>query len=118
MLHPVARTTDFKDLEPIYVEVGGLNVGVYRLNGRYYAYIDVCPHEGGPACGGGVFGNVECEFKEGIRRDFVSREHYSIACPWHGIEFDLETGVCLPRKDWRLASLETLVEGDRVMVKR
>lgn len=117
-LYPVAKTSDFNDLDPVYTEAGDVRIGVYRFKGNYFAYVDVCPHQGGPACGGGVFAKVECEIKGGGKRIYDSTERFSIACPWHGVEFDLETGICIPRKDWRLASLETVVEGDQVMVRR
>jgi len=118
MLYRVGRTSDFKDLTPIYVEMGNLTAAVFMHDGKYYAYANICPHQGGPSCEGLVLGNVECEIKDGLRRDFLSSERYNITCPWHGIEFDLETGVCRSLKDWRLPSFETVVQDGDVLVKK
>ena len=118
MLYRVAKTADFEDLKPIYVEIGNLTVAVFKHREKYYAYANICPHQGGPSCEGIVVGNVESEVKDGTRRDFVSTENLNITCPWHGIEFDLESGVCRALKDWRLASFQTVVEGDSVLIER
>jgi nitrite reductase (NADH) small subunit len=119
LLYLVGKTSDFEDLKPLYVDIEDLRIGVYRLKGKYYAFANICPHQGGPACEGVVLGNVESSFDEqGKRSDFLSDERYNITCPWHGIEFDLETGICRALRDWRLASFQTIVEGDRVLVRK
>lgn len=71
-------------------------VGIFRLGDKLVAYENVCPHAGGPVCQGKLFNRVE----EGLMPDkksaglkFSERRH--VVCPWHGYEFDLETG-CHP----------------------
>ena len=55
------------------VDVGGEEVVVFHLAGKYYALADICTHDGGTLAGGTVEG---CE----------------IECPRHGARFDIRTG--------------------------
>ena len=91
----VARVDEFEELKPRYVDTTGtMKIAVYRFRGRYYAYLDYCPHQGGPACEGIVIQDVVGKVNEdGTVVKEVSQDHYNIACPWHGAVFDLETGM-------------------------
>jgi nitrite reductase/ring-hydroxylating ferredoxin subunit len=94
----VCRDGELEDGAVRVVTVGDLEVAVIRHAGKYYAYRNLCPHQGGPVC-------------EGIRMprvvDVIDEEGYfkgqefdendpHIVCPWHGYEFHLATGenVC------------------------
>lgn len=115
--YPVAKSSEFTDLEPVFLSVGGLKVAVYRFNGSYYAYSSWCPHQGGPACEGIVVGHVEAETgMGGSVSQRTSTQDVSIACPWHGVEFDLETGLCRADPKMRIAAFEVETEGDQVFV--
>ena len=56
------------------VYAGSLAIGVYNLNGEYYALEDRCSHDDGPLCEG-VF-----DVEEGV-----------VVCPRHGATFDIDT---------------------------
>lgn len=58
------------------VQAGSLFLGVYLIDGVYYAIEDRCSHDDGPLCEGG-------------------REGFEIECPRHGAHFDLRTGKAL-----------------------
>lgn len=81
------------------VKVGPRAIGVLNVNGRYYAIRDICPHQGAPLCQGSVGGTMlPSEPHEYV----YGMDHQVIRCPWHGWEFDLETGRSLfnPDKVW------------------
>ena len=119
MLFQVAPDREFEDLKPKFVDIGGSKVGVYRYLGKYYAYLNQCPHQGGPACEGLLLGNVEAEVLEhGKVKEFVSRERFDITCPWHGAEFDLATGISRANSRDRLRAFEVLVQDGMVSVKK
>ena len=40
------------------VESEGVEVGVFKLGGEFFAYESVCPHIGGPACQGMIITKV------------------------------------------------------------
>ena len=71
------------------VEVGGRVVGIFNINGEFFALRNNCPHTGGPLCEGRLTGFLESsvpgEYKY-VRKGEILR------CPWHGWEFDVKTG--------------------------
>ena len=60
------------------VHVGLVSLGVYNLNGEYYAIEDRCSHDDGPLCEG----------------DF-DQESGVVICPRHGANFDIRSGRAL-----------------------
>jgi len=40
-----------------------------------------------------------------------------ITCPWHFWTFNIERGTCVGNPDFRVATHEVKVEGDRVLVR-
>ena len=71
------------------VEVAGRSIGVFNVDGTFYALRNVCPHQGAPLCMGSVKGTAEMS-RAG---EYVwGREGRILRCPWHGWEFDLATG--------------------------
>jgi nitrite reductase/ring-hydroxylating ferredoxin subunit len=100
----VADKNDMKDGDRILVEADGFEVGVYQHAGKYYAYRNVCVHQGGPACEGIVIAKVEDIYAPDqtyVRQRFDESDPH-IVCPWHGYEYRLLTGECAPDKRLRL----------------
>jgi nitrite reductase (NADH) small subunit len=117
--HKVAKTSEFSELKPIFVDFGGSSIAVYQFRGEYYAYANQCPHQAGPACEGIVVGNNEAELLSGGRvREYSSKDKMNIVCPWHGVEFDLESGVCRADPRYQLRPYVVVVEGDDVSIKK
>ena len=85
----VARVRDLPEGERQIVEVAGRQVGIFHIDGRFHAILHRCPHLGGPLCLGPIVGLIEADRPGEIRFD-PSRKF--LMCPWHGWEFDLETG--------------------------
>lgn len=117
--YQVGRASDFVDLKPVFVTPRqSLSIAVYRLRDRYFAYLNRCPHQGGPACEGITIGNAEAVVSsDGTVKNRLSIEDYNIACPWHGVEFELESGICRANHTDRLRSYEVVVEDGEVKVK-
>jgi nitrite reductase/ring-hydroxylating ferredoxin subunit len=97
--YPVLKAEELSDGEHRIVEVKGIQFGIYRINGQYYAWRNVCPHAGAPVCRGKVCGtrlpSLVYEYKYG-------RENEILRCPWHGWEFDLLNGEHLVDPETRL----------------
>lgn len=73
----VADTEAIPVGQGVLVENRGVNVAVFNGgNGRFYACGAICPHEDGPLAEGWLEGG-------------------SLVCPWHGFDFNLQTGRCL-----------------------
>jgi nitrite reductase/ring-hydroxylating ferredoxin subunit len=71
------------------VEVGGRSIGVYNVNGEYFAILNRCPHQAGPLCKGNTYGFLK---SGGVGEYEYSRPGEIVRCPWHGWEFDVRTG--------------------------
>jgi len=93
----------------VLVEVEGRRLGIFRVGGRVVAVHDRCPHQGGPVCRGVLSGTTmpvnAHEYRWG-------REGAILSCPWHGWEFDLETGAMFGNPRIRLRTYETRVDDD------
>lgn len=79
------------------VEVNGRPVGVISVGEEFFAVHDRCPHMGASMCAGSLCGT----FVASAPHELVYGRHDRvIRCPWHGWEFDLETGRSLlePRR--------------------
>lgn len=85
----VAREAELPAGHRLIVEVAGRSIGVFNVEGRLYAVRNRCPHQGGPLCEGGVVGWLESP-RPGVY-DY-RHERAMVECPWHGWEFELETG--------------------------
>ena len=72
----VAAVYDLGPGERRVVEVDGITVAVFNIDGEYFAIKDVCTHDGG------ILSNGELE-------DDV------IVCPRHGARFSIRTGAVL-----------------------
>lgn len=57
------------------VEIGEHEIGIYNLDGEYYALSDVCSH-------------AYAQLSEGE----VYADEGAVECPLHGAEFDIRTG--------------------------
>jgi nitrite reductase/ring-hydroxylating ferredoxin subunit len=85
----VAPVSRFGDGERRIVEVGGRSIGVIRVGERFYGIRNRCPHQGGPLCLGHVLGDAVADAPGGAA---VVSDPLRIACPWHGWEYDLDSG--------------------------
>src|SRR5260370_22482274 len=86
----VGSVDRFPPGKPSYVEISGKDVCVVRtLSDRFYAVKNRCPHQGAPLC----LGEVDGAFVSPAPGVFeFSTDYHVIRCPYHGYEYDLETG--------------------------
>jgi nitrite reductase/ring-hydroxylating ferredoxin subunit len=85
----VARVDDFPDGDRKIIDVNGRSVGVFRLGSRFYAIRNLCPHHHGPLCRGFIEQHVSSSLPGQVS---IVDGVPMIACPWHGWEYDMETG--------------------------
>jgi 3-phenylpropionate/trans-cinnamate dioxygenase ferredoxin component len=83
------------------VRAGELAVGVYNLDGEYYAIEDRCSHDDGPLAEG------DFDVDEGVA-----------VCPRHGARFDVRTGKALSLPAYLpVETFEVFVEEGLIKVK-
>lgn len=93
----VAGTGDIQPGHGIVAEVEGKAIAVFNLDGTFHAIDNTCVHRGGPLGEGEVEGSV-------------------VSCPWHGWQFNIQTGICVANPSAKVAVYETKVEGTDVKV--
>jgi len=72
----VCKKNDIQEDFPYSAKVDGKEIGVYCIDGEYYALEDVCPHAYAL-----------------LSQGFV--EDGQVECPLHEAVFDIKTGQCL-----------------------
>ena len=93
-------------------------VAVFKLDGQFFAYLNQCPHMGGPACQGKMMAKVD-EIIAGDRTSkgmAFSRTKMHVVCPWHGYEFDIRTGVHPGNPRAQLRKVAIAVSGDDLVI--
>jgi nitrite reductase (NADH) small subunit len=103
----VARVEEVVDKGRLIVTVNQIDIGIFHVNGEFYAWRDVCPHFAAPVCQGEVCGttlpSMVYEYKYG-------KEQEVLRCPWHGWEFDLRTGKHLADESIKLRGYKVVEE--------
>jgi 3-phenylpropionate/trans-cinnamate dioxygenase ferredoxin subunit len=85
----VARAGDVAPGTSIVVTVKGRDIGIFNLDGEYFALANRCPHAGGPLCQGRIVALVQSDGPGHYR---LTRHREFLRCPWHGWEFEIRTG--------------------------
>jgi nitrite reductase/ring-hydroxylating ferredoxin subunit len=81
------------------IKVADAEVVVANVDGRFCAFGNICPHEGGPLVEGELEGNV-------------------VICPWHFTQFDVFTGEAIEGvTDEPIPVYAVRVEGDEIQVR-
>ncbi len=90
------------------VRVAGRSIGVFNVDGQFYAIRNRCPHQGAPLCEGKLWGSLKADVPGSFE---YSGTKDIITCIWHGWEFSLRTGQswCDPQR-LRVRSYEVIVE--------
>ncbi len=104
----VCRVDELPPGERKLVCVKGHSIGVFNVNGQFYALNNRCPHKAAPLCAGIITGLVTAPAPYQYE---VVREGEIVRCPWHGWEFDITNGrsVFNPHR-LRVKSYEVMVE--------
>jgi sulfoxide reductase heme-binding subunit YedZ len=76
---------------------GGERVAVFKYDGRISAVSNVCQHQNGPLGEGKIIDGC-------------------ITCPWHGYQYQPDSGASPPPFTDKVATFRTLIVGDRVFV--
>ena len=90
--HEVGREDEFPEGAFRIFELRGRSIGVARTTSGWYAIRNSCPHQGAPLCMGTIGGTMLPSGPDEMRWGLEGRV---VRCPWHGWEFDLESGRSL-----------------------
>ena len=93
----VAKVRDIPPGTGRTVEINGVWIALFNVDGTFYAIDNACPHAGGPLGEGRLCGTV-------------------VACPWHGWEFNITTGRREDNPDFEVACCEVRIEGESIQI--
>jgi 3-phenylpropionate/trans-cinnamate dioxygenase ferredoxin subunit len=112
--HDIASLDDLRRDGRVVARVGGREIGVVLdPDGHPHAVRNRCPHHGAPLCLGSVRDRLE-----GAPGSYAPPRTRILRCPWHGWEFDLDTGGCQDDPSMRVRVYPVRVSGDgRVLVQ-
>ena len=112
--HTVARAADLPPGSRIIVTIAGREIGIFNIEGSYYAIRNQCPHRFAPLCLGRTGPRVS---SPGVYQVAHEPEGHVLKCPWHLWEFDRTTGraICDPKLRVRTYPVEC-VDDELVIV--
>ena len=87
--HVIAKLNKFPSGTRKIVKVEGRNIGIFNIEGDFYALRNSCPHQGAPLCLGPVRGMMTSQKPQEYNYE---RDGEILVCPWHRWEFDIKTG--------------------------
>ncbi len=93
----VAKTSDLNPGEKMLVEYEDEDVGLFNIEGQFYAISDVCTHDNGPLVEGDLEG-----------------EH--VICPRHGARFNVKTGAQTMPAFAPVPLYDVKIEGDDILI--
>jgi 3-phenylpropionate/trans-cinnamate dioxygenase ferredoxin subunit len=95
------------------VTVKGREIGVFNVEGSFFALLNYCPHRAGPLCRGRLRPLV---VPDGVYGLDYEREGEILKCPWHQWEFDLRTGQALCDESLRVRTYQVVQEDGQVVL--
>ena len=95
------------------VEVDRRSIGIFNVDGRFFALRNRCPHRGGALCEGPLTGTA---LPLDDRTFVYGHEGRILRCAWHGWEFDIETGRALVDPRVRARTYPVTVEGEEIVI--
>ena len=113
--HAIGRAQDLPAGQHRLVRVAGRELGIFNIDGAFYALPNLCPHQRGPLCAGAVSGTLD----RGAHTDWKLAwvwEGEVVSCPWHSLEFHIPTGQCVAFADIRLRTYEVRVADGELRV--
>jgi 3-phenylpropionate/trans-cinnamate dioxygenase ferredoxin subunit len=114
MEHRVGAVDEVRGEGCRIVDVDGRRVGIVSVGTEFYAIHDSCPHMGASMCAGSLGGTLVASAPHDL---VYGMDEQVIRCPWHGWEFDLETGRSLLEPERiGLRTYRVTVEGDEVLL--
>ena len=111
--HMVARVDEIPPGGRKIVRVEGREVGLFNLNGTFYALKNSCPHQGARVCLGRVVGTT---LPVGVYEFQYSKEGQILRCPWHSWEYDITTGQSVFDPNVKVVTYPVEIVDDQIAV--
>lgn len=100
--HTIGTKDEFPEGRGTEVEIDGISVAVFNIDGDLYGIQNMCPHKRYPLHPTG-HPRVESDELEDMGGSYpphksekgrIETDELTVYCPWHFLDFDLESGEC------------------------
>ena len=98
MWHFAVKVSELEKGSGRSLEIAGQKIGLFNVDGKFYALADACIHRGGPLGDGHLEGS-------------------KVTCPWHAWDFDVKTGDCVTMPGSKQKSFKVKTEKDGIYVE-
>lgn len=101
MLVKVCKISELPSGSSKSITANNKDIGVFNVNGKYYAIDNLCIHAGGP-----------------LTEGYIDTDACKVTCSWHGWSYDLATGKCVthPKQDVFVGSYTVEVKDGEIFV--
>lgn len=95
----------------VYPDKVKSGVGVFNVDGEFFALKNTCPHMGGPLCRGRIRGTTAGALPADCQPEVRwVRQGEIVSCPWHHWEFDIKTGRTIFESRQKVRSYPVSIE--------
>lgn len=112
------RTSDYEDGDRKVVICGDKEIGIFKVDGEFYAWHNRCAHRAGPICQGRMMKRVLEPVAEDrtVRAMQYDDNETHIICPWHGYEYSIRTGAHQGNPRIRLLKADISIRDGKIYV--
>lgn len=114
MLYDVGALDELPERRVRMARVGRHDIALIRQGERVFALRNRCPHQAAPLCAGPLRPRIDSPAVGLVAAD---GDQLVVSCPWHGWEFDVESGRAVWDGSYRAKTYPTKVRDGRVLVE-
>lgn len=111
--HVVGRVDEIPPGGRKILRVAGREVGIFNVDGKFYALKNVCPHQAARVCLGRVVGTT---LPSNVYEFHYGLEGRILRCPWHSWEYDITTGQSIFDPNVRVVSYAVEIARDEIVI--
>ncbi len=117
--YSAGKAADYADGDRKVIDCGESEVGIFKIDGEFFAWHNRCAHRAGPVCQGRLMKRVI----EPVADDRTTRhQEYdpsetNIVCPWHGYEYSIKTGCHQGNSRVRLRKADLTIREGEIYVR-
>jgi nitrite reductase (NADH) small subunit len=117
--YSAGKVTDYTDGDRKVIDCAESEVGVFKIDGDFFAWHNRCAHRAGPICQGRVMKRVVEPVADDrtVRSQAYDYSETNIVCPWHGYEYNIKTGCHQGNDRIRLRKAEMTIRDGEIYVR-
>ncbi|WP_135824988.1 Rieske (2Fe-2S) protein [Halorussus ruber] len=116
-VYHVTSVDDMEEGDRLLVDIDGQSLAIFRGSEEFYAISNYCQHQGGPMCKGRMLNPLDSTKSKDAWELSQDSDVPTVACPWHGWEYELETGEHVAPTKYNLPTYDTIVEDGELYVE-